>query len=314
MDWKELAKASPEELRKVKYDDLRLDAFANEVERKYNLPRDLLVAVKNAGERSNTGQVSEDKAEGVMQFIPSTRKLYPHDVNNPFASIDAAGRYFKDLMKMSKGNVKAAVAQYHGGTKERQAVMAGSEPSGPKTRAYWERMSTYMRERSKTWEDAPVASASNVPKNTAKTHDGLPARKNADGSHSTEVSITVTDPRLNDGKPTNIPSLWGGKEVDEDTAIKNALNSGNAYKSFGSIKEAVDAARAKSAAGGANAPSFQENDAGAVVGMSVHKNGEPPVVAEQPAQPPTVMAVAPTQERVLPDDSGGSRLPSVAEK
>jgi soluble lytic murein transglycosylase-like protein len=215
MDWKKLAKASPEELRKVKYDDLRLDAFANEVERKYNLPRDLLVAVKNAGERSNTGQVSEDKAEGVMQFIPSTRKLYPHDVNNPFASIDAAGRYFKDLMKMSKGNVKAAVAQYHGGTKERQAVMAGSEPSGPKTRAYWERMSTYMRERSKTWEDAPVAATTPPPVASA----------------------------------SNVP-----------------------------------------------------------------KNEEPPVVAEQPAQPPTVMAVAPTQERVLPNDSGGSRLPSVAEK
>jgi hypothetical protein len=51
----------------------------------------------------------------------------------------------------------------------------------------------------------------------AKTHDGYPARKNSDGSYSTEVSITVTNPKLNGGKPTNIPSLWEGKEVDEDT-------------------------------------------------------------------------------------------------
>ena len=90
----------------------------------------------------------------------------------------------------------------------------------------------------------------------AMTHDGLPARKNADGSYSTEVSITVTDPRLNEGKPTNIPSLWGGKEVDEETAVKNAIKSGNKYKSFDSINEAVESAKARSNAGGAGSGGF----------------------------------------------------------
>lgn len=85
------------------------------------------------------------------------------------------------------------------------------------------------------------------------THDGLPARQNADGSISTEVSITVTDPRLNGGRPTNIPSLWGGKEVDEDTAVRLALQSGNRYQAFGTVDEAVAAARARSQAGGAGA-------------------------------------------------------------
>ena len=83
------------------------------------------------------------------------------------------------------------------------------------------------------------------------THDGLPARQNADGSYSTEVSITVTDPRLNGGKPTNIPSLWGGKEVDQNTAVKNALASGKTYQAFGSINEAVTSAKTRSEAGGA---------------------------------------------------------------
>lgn len=85
------------------------------------------------------------------------------------------------------------------------------------------------------------------------THDGLPARRNADGSYSTEVSITVTDPRLNGGKPTNIPSLWGGKEVDENTAVANAVKAGKAYQSFETVDEAVAAAQARSAAGGAGA-------------------------------------------------------------
>ena len=91
-----------------------------------------------------------------------------------------------------------------------------------------------------------------------KTHDGYPARENADGSYSTEVSITVTNPKLNNGKPTNIPSLWKGKEVDEDTAVRNALATGKSYKSFNSINEAVTAAKARSEAGGAGADSKKE--------------------------------------------------------
>lgn len=96
--------------------------------------------------------------------------------------------------------------------------------------------------------------ASGLPGAGKMTHDGLPARANADGSYSTEVSITVTDPRLNGGKPTNIPSLWGGKEVDEDTAVKNAIASGKTYQSFGSVDQAVGAAKSRSEAGGAGAP------------------------------------------------------------
>lgn len=88
------------------------------------------------------------------------------------------------------------------------------------------------------------------------THDGFPARRNADGSYSTEVSITVTDPKLNNGKPTNIPSLWGGKEVDEQTAVANALKTGKTYTAFNSIDEAVTAAKQRSNAGGAGASDF----------------------------------------------------------
>lgn len=86
-----------------------------------------------------------------------------------------------------------------------------------------------------------------------KTHDGHAPLDNPDGTQSTEISITVTDPRLNGGKPTNIPSLWERKVVDEDTAVTNALRSGKRYRSFNTIEEAVAAARARSEAGGAGA-------------------------------------------------------------
>ena len=37
-----------------------------------------------------------------------------------------------------------------------------------------------------------------------------------DGGHSSEISLTVTDPRLNQGRPTNIPSLIRGQVGVED--------------------------------------------------------------------------------------------------
>jgi len=156
--WKELAKLPPEELAKIPYNDPRLDAFAATVEERYNLPRGFIEAVKNAGERSNTTQVSSAGAKGVMQFIDSTRKLYPHDYKNPLASIDASGQYFSDLMKQYKGNVKAMVAHYNGGTVAGKAILAGEEAPKEETRNYWKRLQGYMEKKQKVTE-APANAA-----------------------------------------------------------------------------------------------------------------------------------------------------------
>ena len=96
--------------------------------------------------------------------------------------------------------------------------------------------------------------------NNLKTHDGLSVVKDTDGRDMSEVSITVTDSRLNGGRPTNIPSLWKGEIVSEDEAVDNVLKTGKQYKSFGSITEAVDDAVRKSDAGGANAPTNYGRD------------------------------------------------------
>jgi hypothetical protein len=75
---------------------------------------------------------------------------------------------------------------------------------------------------------------------------GRPILRNEDGSVSTEESITVTDPRLNNGRPTNIPSIWGGKRLGEDAAVTEALRSGRKFKAYKSIDEAVQAAQRRS--------------------------------------------------------------------
>jgi hypothetical protein len=117
------------------------------------------------------------------------------------------------------------------------------------------------------------------------THDGYPARMNPDGSYSTELSVTVTDPRLNGGRPTNIPSLWKGKEVDEDEAVANALSSGKQYQAFGSIPEAVKAAEMRSAQGGAAAPTQQEMPTPTATPPSTRPEPQPTAVASVAPQP-----------------------------
>lgn len=146
-DWREVAKMDPEEAAKLKYNDPRLDSFTSAVEERYGLPSGLILAIKNAGERSNTGQVSPKGAKGVMQFIDSTRKAYDHDPNDPLASIDAAGRYFKDLMQRYDGNVKAAVAEYNGGIRAAKAVQKGQEIPYEETRNYLKRIRQFMESR-----------------------------------------------------------------------------------------------------------------------------------------------------------------------
>lgn len=86
------------------------------------------------------------------------------------------------------------------------------------------------------------------------------------GGRSTEISITVTDPRLNGGRPTNLPLLVQGQTgVDrllrgeqwtpeqEEIAVRRAIervNGGAALPAYNSIAEAEAAARQRSEAGG----------------------------------------------------------------
>ncbi len=65
---------------------------------------------------------------------------------------------------------------------------------------------------------------------TVLTHDGFPALQNADGSISTELSITVTEAGLNNGRPTNIPSLWERKVLPQAEAVKKAIESGRNFR------------------------------------------------------------------------------------
>ena len=76
---------------------------------------------------------------------------------------------------------------------------------------------------------------------------------NPDGSISTELTETVTDPRLNQGYPTNIPRLYNGRLVSLTNALLRVLRAkgkdsetGRQLPTFMTIPEAVSAAKQRS--------------------------------------------------------------------
>ena len=131
--------------RNMKYNDPSLDAYAVHAATREGIPPEALLAIKNAGERSNSTQVSSANAKGVMQFIKSTWDAFGRgDITDPINSIDAGAKFLKTLIKQYKGNVRAAIAHYNGGDAAGRAVMEGRLPPAAETRNYLKRTDEFM--------------------------------------------------------------------------------------------------------------------------------------------------------------------------
>jgi hypothetical protein len=151
--------------RSLGYNHPLLNAYAAQVEQANKLPPGLLNAIKNYGERSGSLAVSPKGARGMMQFMPDTwKKFGAGDPTDPYASIDAAGRYFKDMLGRYGGNVDAAITEYNGGTKQAKAVQGGGQPWVAETANYLSRVKAGMGGEA----------ASSKPQELHVTFDGLP--------------------------------------------------------------------------------------------------------------------------------------------
>ncbi|OQW34872.1 MAG: hypothetical protein A4E20_01460 [Nitrospira sp. SG-bin2] len=87
-----------------------------------------------------------------------------------------------------------------------------------------------------------------------KTSEGRKILRLPDGSSETEGTITVKDPRINDGRPTNIPTIYGGKHYSDkeakDIIVKNNgvdPDTGRKLRGYYSQTDAEIAARERSA-------------------------------------------------------------------
>jgi hypothetical protein len=123
--------------------------LAGIMERKHGLPAGLLVGILQKGERSNADAVSESGARTPFQIIPATRKAIESKYGidpylNPKTAAEGAALLLKESLERNKGDVKTAVAEYHGGTdranwgKRTQAYVArvtGEQESAPMTLA-----------------------------------------------------------------------------------------------------------------------------------------------------------------------------------
>lgn len=143
-----LQSLTPKEVRAVKYNDPRLDDYAEKAATRNGVPPEVLLGVKNAGEKSNPTATSPAGAKGVMQFMEGTAKeMGLVDRTDPLASIDAGAAYLKKLYD-AYGSWDAAVAHYNGGGTQAVLVRGGGKPSFPETAAYLERVKAYAAERS----------------------------------------------------------------------------------------------------------------------------------------------------------------------
>lgn len=80
--------------------------------------------------------------------------------------------------------------------------------------------------------------------------------RSPNGRLSSELTTSVSHPRLNNGRETLIPTLIEGRELSVPEATKWAINSGLRFPSFGSIPKAEAYAVKRSKAGGAATQGF----------------------------------------------------------
>lgn len=136
------------ERKALPYNDPRLDAYAVTAAQREGVPAELMIALKNAGEKSGSTAVSPKGARGVAQFMPENLAKYGvKDPTDPVESLDGMAKYLRDTMKQYNGDIRAVIADYNGGPRQAKAVLDGKLPPAAETSRYLRRVEDYMAER-----------------------------------------------------------------------------------------------------------------------------------------------------------------------
>ena len=107
----------------------------------------MLQAIRLAGERSNSDQVSPKGARGVYQFMPTTFSKFADegaDPTDPLASTRAAARYIQYARQQYGDNPAAIAAEYNGGPRQANAVLKSGDALANETRAYIPRVLKHL--------------------------------------------------------------------------------------------------------------------------------------------------------------------------
>jgi len=105
---------------------IRLDPFIVAAATRYGVDARILRAICFIESRFQINVVSPKGARGPMQFMPETAARYGlRDPHNAEQAIDAAARYFRDLLRKFGGRVDLAVAGYNAGEGAVSSFMTG---------------------------------------------------------------------------------------------------------------------------------------------------------------------------------------------
>jgi soluble lytic murein transglycosylase-like protein len=93
-----------------------LEPFIISAAQRYGVDARILRAICFIESRYRINAVSPKGARGPMQFMPDTATRYGlRDPHNPEQAIDAAARYFRELLRKFGGRVDLALAAYNAG-------------------------------------------------------------------------------------------------------------------------------------------------------------------------------------------------------
>ncbi|MFW0883686.1 lytic transglycosylase domain-containing protein [Candidatus Acidulodesulfobacterium sp. H_13] len=100
------------------YSSVAYDKIILKASKKYKVSQNLIEAVIKAESGFNIHAVSDKGAEGLMQLMPKTQKLFnvlkPF---NPYQNIYGGTEYLKSLIVKYGGNIPLALAAYNAGSK-----------------------------------------------------------------------------------------------------------------------------------------------------------------------------------------------------
>ncbi|HOP48282.1 MAG TPA: lytic transglycosylase domain-containing protein [Desulfobacteraceae bacterium] len=115
-----------------------------QVANKHDIDPDLIKAIIMAESGYNPQAISKKGAKGLMQLMPKTAEaLGVEDIFNPAHNINGGVKYFKQLLKKFKGDIKMALAAYNAGIR-RVKEYQGIPPIGA-TRYYIEKVFEYYQ-------------------------------------------------------------------------------------------------------------------------------------------------------------------------
>ena len=115
-----------------------------EASERYEVDHSIIRAIIMAESSYNLMATSEKGAEGLMQLMPNTaRELGVTDSFNPTQNIHAGARYYKQLLKRYKGNVRLALAAYNAGI--RNVSEYNGIPPFKATHSYIKKVLDYQR-------------------------------------------------------------------------------------------------------------------------------------------------------------------------